>query len=556
MQSKRINRIQKRAKRRLFALAIVATVFVGYNAISLFAADDRPIQVPVTKMSTAPGVKAVGIRLINPGRSPQTARIAENVENARIDSLPIPLAVLAPSGSTPLMPLSPTNLSEGLAQLPNLSEGLAQLPNLSEGLAQSSLPPAASLPANPVPAGDISASGHGHETTVFSNLPAPPRMSDVLTKNPNGRVVMKLSGSEKDKESLPNQVNQVATSPQSNHSGTGTDSVEIRVIQPHSTSQPHSVGQPVKMLPFVFEKSAKRTEATSEPSAGLQSQTAVRISIGDNDDVQSGSKANNRTPQLVKSKPTQLGHSVVLAQSTDLEPQPSSSQPDEIISTVEVETSRVPHSMSNGPKPLGNNFGTSSRLPVVDSVQDTIPSLAPSLGSNQEPKKFVPQASSTGSERRKFDTRLKSQSPIAIVELECLTATNMELSGKLNAIAVQDENVCKVMQNERTLSLVGNQVGTTLVQIWTADLGDKPQVMRVHVSQPGGKVHATKNEVNDIKQVIAQGFPRAVVSIVSKEDGMIEVRGTTDSEESAKRILELVRKLYLVPVKDKLMVTK
>ncbi len=545
MQSKRINRIQKRAKRRLFALAIVATVFVGYNAISLFAADDRPIQVPVTKMSTAPGVKAVGIRLINPGRSPQMARIAENAEPVRTDSLPIPLAVLAPSGSTPLMPLSPTNLSEGLAQLPNLSEGLAQ----------TSLPPAASLPANPVPAGDISASGHGHETTVFSNLPAPPRMSDVLTKNPNGRVVMKLSGSEKDKESLPNQVNQVATSPQSNHSGTGTDSVEIRVIQPHSTSQPHSVGQPVKMLPFVFEKSAKRTEATSEPSAGLQSQTAVRISIGDNDDVQSGSKANNRSPQLVKSKPTQLGHSVVLAQSTDLEPQRSRNQPDEI-STVEVETSLVPHSMSNGPKPLGNNFGTSSRLPVVDSVQDAIPSLAPSLGSNQEPKKFVPQASSTGSERRKFDTRLKSQSPIAIVELECLTATNMELSGKLNAIAVQDENVCKVMQNERTLSLVGNQVGTTLVQIWTADLGDKPQVVRVHVSQPGGKVHATKNEVNDIKQVIAQGFPRAVVSIVSKEDGMIEVRGTTDSEESAKRILELVRKLYLVPVKDKLMVTK
>jgi hypothetical protein len=288
----------------------------------------------------------------------------------------------------------------------------------------------------------------------------------------------------------------------------------------------------------------------------VQSQTAVRISIGDNVDVQSGSQANNRTPQLVKSKPTQIGHSVVLAQSTDLESQPSSNQPDEIMSTVQVETSLVPHSMSNGPKPLGNFSGPSSQSTVVHSVQDITASRTPSLGSNQEPRKFVVHESSTGSERRKFDTRLKSQSPIATVELECLTATNMDLSGKLNAIAVQDENVCKVMQNERTLSLVGNQVGTTLVQIWTADLGDKPQVVRVNVSQPGGKVHATKNEVDDIKQVIAQGFPRAVVSIVSKEDGMIEVRGTTDSEESAKRILELVRKLYLVPVKDKLMVTK
>lgn len=516
MQIKRINRIQRRAKRRLFALAIVASVFVGFSAISLFAADDRPNQVPLTKMSTAPGVKAVGIRLINPGRSTLLAPTSDIAQTAQTDSLPIPIAVPALSGSMPQLPLSQTNLSESLAQLPNLSEGLAQRP---------------SLPSNPSQTGDIRASGHGQETAAFSNLPAPPRMSDVLAKNPNGRVVMKLGGSGKDKESLPIQVNQVAAPPQSNHSGKGSDSVEIRVIQPYSMGQPHSMGQPVKMPPFVFEKSARRIEPTPDPSASMQTQTAVRISIGDNVEVQGGSQANNRTPQLVKSKPTQLGHSVVLAQSTDLESQSSSNQPDEIVSTVEVETPLVPHSMSNG-------------------------SIAPSLGSNPEPKKFVAHPSPTGSERRKFDTRLKSHSPIAIVELECLTATNMDLSGKLNAIAVQDENVCKVMQNERILSLVGNQVGTTLIQIWTADLGDKPQVVRVNVSQPGGKVHANKNEVNDIKQVIAQSFPRADVSIVSKEDGMIEVRGTTDSEESAKRILELVRKLYLVPVKDKLMVTK
>jgi len=149
MQSNRINRIQRRAKRRLLALAIVASVLVGYNAISLFAADDRPIQVPLTKMSTAPGVKAVGIRMINPGRSALTARTAETAQTARTDSLPIPIAAPALSGSTPLLPLSPTNLNAGLAQLPNLSEGLAQLPNLSEGLAQRPLPPATSFPSTP-----------------------------------------------------------------------------------------------------------------------------------------------------------------------------------------------------------------------------------------------------------------------------------------------------------------------------------------------------------------------------------------------------------------------
>ena len=130
----------------------------------------------------------------------------------------------------------------------------------------------------------------------------------------------------------------------------------------------------------------------------------------------------------------------------------------------------------------------------------------------------------------------------------------MDLTGKVTALSVQDESVCKVLHNGRTVSLVGNQVGTTLVQLWTSELGETPQVIRVNVAQQRGKVQATRNEVKDIKQVIAQGFPRANVNIVSKEDGAIEVRGTTDSEESAKRILELVRKLYLVPVKDKLTV--
>ena len=509
MQSKRINRIQKRAKRRLFALAIVATVFVGYNAISLFAADDHPFQVPVTKMSSAPGVKAVGIRMINP----------------------IPIAAPAQCSSSPLTPACPTNLSEGLAQLPNLSEGLTQRP----------LPPAGTLPPQqdlsipppfPNQTGDNSVSGQTQSTSTFSNLPAPPRMSDVLAKNASGRVVMKLSGSEKN-----------------NESAVVADSVDVRVIQPHS------MGQPTKMPPLVFEKSAKRVETTTEQSAVPQSQTAIRISIGDKIEVQGESQANNRTPQLVKSKPTQIGQTVVLAQSTELESRSPVNQLDETVPTVGVESPVVPHSLSIGLATPGNRSESFSQL-TADSIQDALESHSSLNGSNYETRSLADHRNSIGSERRKFDTRAKSRSTIATVELECLTATNMDLPSKLMAIAVQDESVCKVLQTERTLSLVGNQVGTTLIQIWTAEFGEKPQIVRVNVSQPWGKMQATKNEVKDIKQVIAQGFPRAEVNIVSKEDGMIEVRGTTDSEESARRILELVRKLYLVPVKDKLTVTK
>jgi len=161
----------------------------------------------------------------------------------------------------------------------------------------------------------------------------------------------------------------------------------------------------------------------------------------------------------------------------------------------------------------------------------------------------------TDDARRKFDTRTSSQSVAAVIELESLSATNIDLTGKLLGLAVQDESVCKVIQNDRMVSLVGNQIGTTLVQIWSADLGDKPQVIRVNVSQQKGRIQTGRDDVKNIKQVIAQNFPRAEVNIMNLDDGSIEVRGTTESEESAKRILELVRKVYLVPVKDKLMVS-
>ncbi len=542
MQSKRINRIQRRAKRRFFALAIAGTVFVGYNALTLFAADDRHIQVPVTKMSTAPGVKAVGIRLINPNGSAQ--KPDSSAPTSRIDSLPMPLAEPVLSGPSIVLPSSPPNLSEGLAQLP--------LPpaNSVPSQVDFSLPePFPSQTSNSVPP------SQSHGATVLSNLPTPPRMSEVLAKNPSGRVVIKLNGNEKDNASLSNKNNQVTVALPSSNSGNEVDAVDARASQP--VRRPPSMFEPTKMPPFIFEKSTKRVETSTEQSVIPPSQTAVRISIGDNSEVEGGSRAKDRAPQLVKSKPTQIGHTVILAQSTDLETRSSENPNDEIVAAVlDVDTSLVPHFISNGLKNPGQKTASVSQFTAANSVKDAIESIPTPQGSNDEPNSFVDYANAAGGERRKFDHRLINQSPIATMELECLTATNMDLPSKLNAIAVQDGNICKVLQNERTLSLVGNQVGTTLVQIWTADLGDKPQVVRVNVSQPWSKVQATRNDLKDIKQVIAQGFPRAEVNIVSKEDGMIEVRGTTDSEESAKRILELVRKLYLVPVKDKLMVTK
>lgn len=295
-------------------------------------------------------------------------------------------------------------------------------------------------------------------------------------------------------------------------------------------------------------------------------QTGVRLSLGDSGVKESSlptspgltkvAESKPRAPQLVKTKATQISHTVVLAQTADLEPS-DAAVPEEMDRPVEVDASLVPHSISKAPvqkekaaPEAKKTVGT--QVAINDAVADPLFEFSAPAG--KAAASVVDR--NTEDARRKFDTRTSSQSAAAVIELESLSATNIDLTGKLLGLAVQDESVCKVIQNDRMVSLVGNQIGSTLVQIWSADLGDKPQVIRVNVTQKKGRVQTGRDDVKDIKQVIAQNFPRAEVNIINLSDGGIEVRGTTESEESAKRILELVRKVYLVPVKDKLSVSR
>ena len=63
-------------------------------------------------------------------------------------------------------------------------------------------------------------------------------------------------------------------------------------------------------------------------------------------------------------------------------------------------------------------------------------------------------------------------------------------------------------------------------------------------------------DVRDAKRMVAQAFPNAKIDVIVNEDGTLVVRGTTDSEKSALRIVEFLRKNFLVPVKDEVSVSR
>ena len=77
-------------------MAIAATAFVGYNAFTLFG-EDRPVKPPVEKMSDVPGVKAVGIRMINPtGKLPKASMETTSARENTAALLPLPSSPMLP----------------------------------------------------------------------------------------------------------------------------------------------------------------------------------------------------------------------------------------------------------------------------------------------------------------------------------------------------------------------------------------------------------------------------------------------------------------------------
>ncbi len=58
----------------------------------------------------------------------------------------------------------------------------------------------------------------------------------------------------------------------------------------------------------------------------------------------------------------------------------------------------------------------------------------------------------------------------------------------------------------------------------------------------------------DASQTIAEMFPNAKILIRSNTNGSITLLGRTDTEDQAKQIASLVRKMFLVPVEDRIAV--
>lgn len=124
----------------------------------------------------------------------------------------------------------------------------------------------------------------------------------------------------------------------------------------------------------------------------------------------------------------------------------------------------------------------------------------------------------------------------------------------IQTLSVEHEEVCQIIKSgPKSFTVVGLQDGETRVAVISEVDGQrKVQVHQVVVGTP--KSTTTTNPAvlaSEVSQTVAQLYPRSRVRIATRGNQLV-VSGTVDSEDTAKKVLSLVRKTTLNPVIDEL----
>ena len=134
---------------------------------------------------------------------------------------------------------------------------------------------------------------------------------------------------------------------------------------------------------------------------------------------------------------------------------------------------------------------------------------------------------------------------------------SLTLGGSVHGVQVGDKGVCQAFASgPNQLKLIGTGIGTTRLIVWAQTDGDKDEVLmrafEIHVNEvvptEGNSIESTTELLN---QSIQKVFPRSQAKVQLMR-GELWVTGSCESQDSAERIIRMVRKSCLIPVRDQL----
>lgn len=133
--------------------------------------------------------------------------------------------------------------------------------------------------------------------------------------------------------------------------------------------------------------------------------------------------------------------------------------------------------------------------------------------------------------------------------------TSLTVDGVIEAVQVEDDSIARVIgSTSRHLRLIGVRPGKTRVLVQQKMAGDAESVREIyelHIASPSKVRGGESQQESSLMELIEQKYRTASVQI-SRQGDRIIVQGECDDSRDAKEIVRLIRKTYLVPVEDQL----
>ena len=139
--------------------------------------------------------------------------------------------------------------------------------------------------------------------------------------------------------------------------------------------------------------------------------------------------------------------------------------------------------------------------------------------------------------------------PAEKVVLETQAIRALQVTGTISRLHVVDSSVCQVVCNANRLFIVGDQTGETTVEVQMGK-SHKPMYVKVVVQRQWARGKSASVSLEQMQAIVTRLAPNADVTVQPTEEGSLIVKGFAENNQQAKKVLEAIRKMVLVPVID------
>jgi len=137
------------------------------------------------------------------------------------------------------------------------------------------------------------------------------------------------------------------------------------------------------------------------------------------------------------------------------------------------------------------------------------------------------------------------------VSLESQDIRALQVTGTISRLHVIDSSICQVVCNGNRLFIVADQTGETMIEVNMGKL-HKPIYIQVVVQRPWARSSSASVSLEQMQAIVTRLAPSADVTVQPTEEGNLVVSGFAESNQQAKKVLEAIRKMVLVPVIDRI----